>query len=80
MASRLRFRQSNRKREIETRCHLSRLLVSETRHVKLKRDFIKGITHRFWETSLDSLKKSSRYNGYSICHEDVTRLKNNPPY
>ena len=24
MASRLRFRQSNRKREIETRCHLSR--------------------------------------------------------
>ena len=37
MASRLRFRQSNRKREIETRCHLSRLLVSETRHVKLKR-------------------------------------------
>ena len=34
MASRLRFRQSNRKREIETRCHLSRLLVSETRHVK----------------------------------------------
>ena len=32
MASRLRFRQSNRKREIETRCHLSRLLVSETRH------------------------------------------------
>ena len=34
MVSRLRFRQSNRKREIETRCHLSRLLVSETRHVK----------------------------------------------
>ena len=34
MASRSRFWQSNRKREIETRCHLSRLLVSETRHVK----------------------------------------------
>ena len=32
-ASRLRIRQSNRKREIESRSHLSRLLVSQTRHV-----------------------------------------------
>ena len=91
MASRLRFRQSNRKREIETRCHLSRLLVSETRHVKTgpktflenvgqktRLDFSRKrraknetrffvfvktcsktrITHRFWETSLDSLEKN----------------------
>ena len=43
MASRLRFRHSNGKREIETRCDLSRLLVSETRHVKTRR-----ITQRFW--------------------------------
>ena len=53
MASRLRFRQSNRKREIETRCHLSRLLVSETRHVKTG-----GITHRFWATYRKVLDKN----------------------
>ena len=39
-ASRLRIRQSNRKREIESRFHLSLWLVSKTRHVKLKLSLI----------------------------------------
>ena len=60
MASRLRFRQSNRKREIETRCHLSRWLVSETRHVKTgPKTFLENVGQK---TRLDFSRKRRAKN------------------
>ena len=58
--SRLRFRQSNRKREIETRCHLSRLLVSETRHIKTgPKTFLENVGQK---TRLDFSRKRRAKN------------------